>query len=260
MQLHLCLTSIYEQFKSEVNIKVQYVSTDDNFQKGYEQLKQCWLDVDFVKETDFKSTLFEIINHYKNKYCLFFTDDDVFVKPVTVKEYSEMITIFEGNDKIHCLSLRMNPNINYCNPAKLKINPPNEFVEKEKYLLWYWTRPELAYHYCWAYPMAINSHIYEMERLVKLINILDFTNVNELESRLNGKRYLDKPLILSFLETKVFNVQNNFVQGTRTGEVEHENSVESLNEKFLNGEFISTENIYGMKPTQAHGPIEYKFQ
>ena len=94
--------------------------------------------------------------------------------------------------------------------------------------------------------------------MLRVLKKVAFNNVNEMESRMNGNRFFDKPLLLSFNETKVFNVQNNFVQGTRVDEVHNSHSPNELNKLFLDGYIIDTAKLYKMEPTQAHGKVDYK--
>ena len=258
-QLELCLRSIKAKFKPAHKIIVQYTYDNNEYKKAYDIVSKKYPNVIFIKEDDFRNTLVKLINTFENEYCMFFTDDDVFVKPVSVKEYEFLMGVYKSNQNIHVLSFRMNMSINFCNPANTAIERPSSFIESEEYLLWNWQQPGINRHYCWGYPMAINSHLYPRERIVDQIKRSDFHNVNSLESRLNGKRWFDKPLILSFNETKVFNVQNNFVQGSRMKEEHFNQSIKMLNDKFLQGYRLSTKNLYGMNPQRAHGAIEYQF-
>jgi len=249
-QLELCLRSIKEKFHVDKKILVQYTSTNEDYEIGFQNVAKLYPDTEFIRETNFKETLQETLKKVNTEYVVFFTDDDVFIKGIDCYMYE---------DKYHCLSLRMNPKINRCYPANNKLIKPPSLIRSfslsiHERMSWNWTEAE-DQHTCWGYPMAINSHIYRSRDIMPLIYQGVYNNVNSLESHLNRNRWFDKPYMLSFTETKVFNVQNNFVQGPRQNEIEY--SVEWLNEQFLAGKRISTDNIYGLEPQAAHGKLEY---
>jgi hypothetical protein len=245
-QTELMIRSMKEKFNVDKDIKVLFNSSNDDFQKGFVKCSEIHNDVDFLYEDSFKKYFETLLDQVETEHIVFFTDDDVFVKDVYDIDFNA--------DKYHCLSLRMNPTINRCYPANNKpIESPGLHMSVNK-MAWNWTDAE-DQACCWGYPMAINSHIYRSHDIIPLIKRGQYHNVNSLEAYINHKRWFDKPYMLSFTETKVFNVQNNFVQGPRMNEQKY--SVEWLNEQFLAGKRISTENIYGLEPQAAHGTIEY---
>jgi len=152
----------------------------------------------------------------------------------------------------------MNPEINYCYPAKKPMKIP-DFISTTPYLLWNWeNQPDP--HTCWGYPCAINGHLYDIEWFRSTINSLNFNNANTLEAELNRRRRKEKPQLVSFTQTKIFNVQNNFVQGTSQGVSTQGCTIQDLNNKFLAGERITLNGITGMQTTMAHGTCTYAFE
>lgn len=254
LQLELLLRSIKQKLLLRSNVSVLYKTSNEIFNVAYDELKKEYPEVCFIRESGFQSDVIKIVSTFKNRFCIFFCDDDVFINEVTEKELNELILQYDSKP-IHSISLRMNPNINYCYPARKEIAPPT-FIEKEKFLLWDWRTCNI--HYCWGYPMAVNSHIYETNKIFKVISGIGFRNPNDLECHLNRNRFQDKPLLISFKESKVFCVQNNFVKPDKGQSFEIDvNSAEFLNSLFLKGKRIDTKNIYGLKENKAHGTIEY---
>lgn len=245
-QTELMIRSMKEKFHVDKRIYLQYTTTSQAFEEGFQKLRDTHKDITYRKEESFKETLCSILDEVKTEYVVFFTDDDVFLQDLNG-------SIAYPNE-YHCLSLRMNPTIDRCYPAGNKFMSIPCCREIGEHILWNWKEvPDQ--HTCWGYPMAINSHIYRSKDIIPLIQSGSYHNVNSLEAHLNRNRWHDKPYMLSFTETKVFNVQNNFVQGPRQNEQKY--SVEWLNEQFLAGKRISSKNIYGLKPQAAHGTIEY---
>jgi hypothetical protein len=254
-QLELLLRSMHEKLNVFHSVVVQYTATTEEFQKGFNKLQQFHPYIKFQKESSFKDTLVDILKTVNTEYILFHTDDDVYLQDVSL-----VCAPDELNDGYHCFSLRMNPTIDRCYPANnKKIKAPRLNINDYQGLMsWNWKEAE-DQHTCWGYPMALNSHIYRSKDIIPLINKGKYHHPNSLECWLNQNRWHDKPYMLSFTETKVFNVQNNFVQGPRMAEIQ-EYGVSELNNEFLAGKRISTDNIYGLRPNAAHGVIDYKLK
>jgi len=248
-QLDLLLRSMDEYLKVEKRVCVLYTYSEDKFKKAYDKIREYHPNVVLSKEGhSFRTSFLNILNYFENEFCVFFTDDDVFINRITDRYYRKMIEMYNISPQTHSISLRMNSKINYCFPAKKDIRPP-QLLKEQDHISWDWTKANK--HYCWGYPMAVNSHIYETKKLRDVLNEVDFNGVNNLEAVMNCHRYKDKPYMLSFKETKVFNVQNNFVKlGCNS------RGVDELNEVFLEGKRIK---IKGKIPnTQCHGEVEYE--
>src|SRR3990170_6252117 len=76
------------------------------FKAGYSQVKKMYTAVKFVRETDFRKQLIDLVTR-GGKYVLFLVDDDVMIRPFAknCREFKE----FKRNSKILCLSLRLSP-------------------------------------------------------------------------------------------------------------------------------------------------------
>jgi hypothetical protein len=255
-QVDLCIRSIYDNFEYPYDITLQYTYSNDEFKKGFDELQAMHPDVTFVEEVEFQKTFQNLANRCKGEYILCLTDDDIIINKVDCVELDKLLLLYNYDNMIHSVSLRMNPTVTYCYPAKTDILPP-QLTMKSFYFYWNWTEAPNQ-HYCWGYPMAIDGHIYKVPWFQERIKNLQFNNVNQLEDALNNNRDHGKPLLVSFNQSKHFNVQNNFVQGHRIDEVHNDYSVEELNKKFLDDYQISTENLYGFQKQQVHGPLDYK--
>jgi len=253
-QLHLCLTSLIEKFDALMYINVQYTSSNDEYEKGYMDCAKIFDSVDFIRENDFQSMCKNILETVNTPYILFLVDDDVFINAITEKEYCEMTNILDITDNIHCGSIRMNKTVNKCYPANNKDMEIPILLEYGNLFNWNWTEAK-DQHTCWGYPMSMTAHIYKSNEIIPLIQKGKFNNVNSLEAFINANRFRNKHYMVSFKDSKVFNVQNNFVQGNRVNE--HSYTIEWLNEQYMNNKTISTKNIYGLKRNACHGTIEY---
>lgn len=247
-QLDLLLNSIKKFFLFDTNINILYTYSNKDFGKGYDILKGKNKNIVWHKQNNFELDTKKIINNFTKKYTLFLCDDDVFINFVEFDDLMELLELY--TKEIHCISMRMNSTINFCYPAKLEMIIP-KFIESKYYLKWNWT--EYNPHTCWGYPMSIDNHIYKTNNIVNLINTLHFYNVNDLEANINRNRWRNKPFMLSFLQTKIYNIQNNFVKEKSNEEVIQ------LNENFIDDKKINPKNIYYLNPKSCHGYLKYEF-
>lgn len=259
MQLELAIRSIKEKLHIPYTLYAQYTHSNEFYKGGYDLLKKMHPEVIYIRESTVRNSLILAVHGWKEEYLMFDADDSVFVQDVSQEEFNTLFNTYTKNPKIHTISFRMNPTINYCYPAKKEIEPPHFIENTDKYILWDWTKS--VPHYCWGYPMSAISHIYKKRDILPIIMKNEFTNVNSLESVLNRNRFWDKSLMISFKETKCFSVQNNFVKSeSNPNDACDFYSIAGLNLKFLEGYIISTENIYGHVDNKAHGHIPYFLQ
>ena len=191
---------------------------EPGFKAGYEKLIKMYPKVDFIKQTDFKRQLTEVVKH--SDYILFLTDDDVMIAPFSENcpEFRE----FKDNRDVVSLSLGLSPKV-----AGKK---------------WQWKDYRGNYRLrMWGYPMSVDSCIFRAEDILPTIEANDITNPNQLETQLN-LNIPNRPLMMCFTTPRIVNnsvnqVQTNFPAHTY-GITTHE-----LEEKFLKGERLSLEDI-----------------
>jgi len=65
MQLDCCLKTLYKQCQDveRIDISVLYTTTSEGHEKSYDILEQTYLDVNFIKENNFKENLLEVIDN-----------------------------------------------------------------------------------------------------------------------------------------------------------------------------------------------------
>lgn len=247
MQFLYCTETTMRMFGAESSI-LALIKADEKYKKAYEKLGE------FLYEDDFQKDVKGLTREIKSKYIMFLCDDDCFINPVYNYAMKNMLLYFEEHTEVHSFSLRMNPKIDYCFPAKKSMEAP-PIKDEGEFMTWNWAEAE-DQHTCWGYPFAINSHIYRTKDIVPLIQSIEFKNVNDLESQLNRRRMRDKPYMMSFKETKVFNVQNNFVKD----EENHNDNPDKMSAEKMNEMFLAGKRITGVKnvpDNMCHGEVEY---
>ena len=252
MQLELCLRSIYAHIVPAPKIYVLYRDTTPDFTTGYTKTRALYPDVLWVRESNFHTNFYDICHQIQTPYFLGLTDDDVVIRPPNLEKLLPAYS-----DDVATISLRINPKINYCHPAKLELITP-EFESIMPILRWRWTKCDARGE--WGYPHPINAHVYKMSYFNHLLVNAIFSTPNELEAWLNHHRDLTKPYLIADTKTSILNIPNNL---TQTGYTPHnnqeKNSTFALNTLFLRGYKINTDNLYNIHPTQAHAEIPYSY-
>ena len=250
-KLHFLLDSIAQHFDVGASIYVLYKGTAHKMRDGYRHCEKKFPHVAFIEETEaFSTHVKRIISGWGNRHCLFLCDDNVFINTVTKDDLQNALNKYEGGVDYHSLSLRMTPTTSYCQPAGKEMEIPKLEDEGPQLFSWNWQEAK-DQHTCWGYPMAINTHIYRVEDIKAEIMPIEFTNANTLEAALNGRRWTGHPLMLSFKERKIFDVNNSKVNNT-----DDFNMIDLLN--YMGGMRITGISDYA--PNSSHGTASYKWQ
>jgi hypothetical protein len=217
-QLELLLRSL--------NLPASVIYTyDPAFKSGYDKLITMYPKVNFVLETDFKSQIIECLERSPEDYVLFLVDDDVMIEPFAEKNCPQFEE-FKKNPEIICLSLRLAPY--YEGAPKMNDN------------IWNWQ----GLKHDWGYPMSVSAHIFRKKDILPIMTKGEFENPNDLEVLLR-KNPPNKPLMVCVNQPNIINTPANVVQTkyrlNRFGNAGI--SPEEMNEKFINGQRISLNDI-----------------
>ena len=155
----------------------------------------------------------------------------------------------------------MGTNVNYTYTANVDSPPPPFTVytnEDDKLFEWDWgTQDPMA---DWGYPSCINSHIYRTNFFKNNVLPMNFINVNMLEGILNNQRGKFPPHMICFNKPKTINVANNLTQsGHNRHSGKEEFSLESLNNKYLDGYLIDVKPFYNLDINMATFERDYTF-
>jgi hypothetical protein len=255
-QLELLLSSI-ERFAPHLfdDITVLYKAMDE-YLVAYMQLIKMKPNIKFVKETDFRSDVLNLINTPYD-FTSFLVDDAVFYKAVdsSKEEICNQIT----NDVV-CFSLRLGKNCNYSHPANLHytLGEHKSFANMIKFEF---NRQEAG---DFKYPLSVDGHIFNTPFITMLISKINFNNPNTLEASLQSymvTNFLPKNLV-SFNESKLVSIPVNLVNTTfknRHG-LEFFMSEEELNDKFICGYTIDFDVMNFNNINGPHKEIKYEFK
>ena len=257
MQLDLLLKSIQKNFHTENKIDVLVLSTDQIYERGYEIIKQRYSHASLHKQwpnASFKDQVMAIVDLFDYDWTVCFLDDDVVINPVDLVPALEFIT-----SDVNALSLRMHPGITTCYPKDMIMAMPDFQLCDNNLMKWNWAKYDPALD--WGYPMSLGGNVYRHSYLKGIWEDIRFAAPNWMEGYMHMCRPIGwMPYQLAFTEQKVYNVANNLVQNVCDNRYEHNhnNSIEILNKKYLDGYEINLSKIEGRQYISANGPAEYK--
>lgn len=116
LQLYACLESIERYFTGVRRLSVIYRTSHDGYLKGYQQVKERFPQVTFIKQSEdhpkkeFKSLVLKSIFDSPSQYILFGVDDIIVKDFVDFKFCMEMME----RTKAYGFYLRFGKNISFC--------------------------------------------------------------------------------------------------------------------------------------------------
>lgn len=223
---------------------VLYRPTSGRYVAAYAELRRTWSHVRWLAETSFKSDLLGVLG--QERLLVFHTDDDVFFRDVDR---------FELHDDEVCFTLRLGLNTTYCYPL--------DIVEKLRGLssgggriVWPW---ECQGPGSYGYPLALNGHVLRQDEARGWLERADYTTPNELEASLQQFLPETRPLMASFVHSRVVSIPANIVNETYTNRHGGLYGVAELNDRFLSGERIDVRAMTFDGVNACHAEIPYVF-
>lgn len=257
-QLFTLITSIKDNSTLFKDILVLYKSTDDEYKKGYDKVRELYPEVYFHEETDFKKDLEDLLNYKKEEteYISFMVDDQIMYQKLENEDkILELIT-----DDVLCFSLRLGMNINYRHLTNSYFGLPVYEDKGNGFVKWNWRKEGSQSDH--GYPLSVDSTIYRHYEISKLISSINYNNPNTLEGNLQSKLNGLRENMLSYRYSKVVNLPINRVNdvfSNRFGDKVNINE-KTLNDKFLNGEIIDYKSMDYQSVNSCHVELDLKFK
>ncbi len=233
-------------------VSVLYKSTDSDFQDGYHRVmaKEILTNIHWLKETDFKSDVRNLVLTMKHESLLMFlVDDNIIFRKIDITP-----TVAKFQRKHLFISLRASRS--YPRDRELP-----SFSETDGSLEWKWKIKRKKSN-TWNYPFSVDGNIYQTVRLQQILNNINFAAPNSFESAMHAYRkcrwirQIDKAI--SPMQPSVFNNPLNRVQ--TEGKTYHKNiDPNFINKKYLAGFEIDNSKLYACKPTDTHHEMALDF-
>ncbi len=245
------MKSLYTNYKENKNVLL-YNYSNDNFKKGYDILQKEYSEVEFIRESNIRQNVIDILdNHQNEKYVVFYCDDNIWKESFNLN-CKEFYT-FKSNEIICCFSLRMHPRISKCYTANIDTPPPEIPYSNDPYI-WNW----VGLKGDWGYPMSIDGHIFRYDFIRNLLKNLNFTNVNLIEAYMSMYPPKEQPYMICGQKSYILNIPLNRVQ-TTSPNINMNVSIDYLNDLFLSGKIIDTNKFIGFDNISPHQEVEISF-
>ena len=237
-QLDLLLSSIKKFCPNQFDISVLYTYSILNFKAGYERCQRYHPSVEFIKETNFCEQTKEILN--RKDYTCVCTDDTVCTNSfVLTKEMMKDVGVF---------SLRLGLNTLIQEPFSGRIQPAlTKYVEENDTICWdsrdY--HPLENYGFLTGHDGCVYTNQYK-----NIVQDLEFSKTNQLETLLFNERHRMNPYIRSFRKSCFVNLPSNNQSGITLAD--NSLPLEETNKKFIEGKRFRLDEVEKMKVVGCH--------
>ncbi|MEX0849097.1 MAG: hypothetical protein WD055_02615 [Candidatus Dependentiae bacterium] len=259
MQLYALLESSSVFISGLRDVFVVYRSSGDDFQSGYEIVKQSFPQVHYLKQRkdakDFKQLTLKAFNASTAEYILFGVDDIIVKDDI---DLHHAISAMEQYNAYGCF-LRLSPYINYLYSwNRAQSIPPLQDVGDG----FIWRFNQASQISDWGYPHTVDMTVYRKKDIKDDMNRLGYYNPNSLESmwagvtsKIRGRQGF------CYATSKIVNLPLNVVQ-TQFGNSNMKRkdlSPKTLLQCFLDGKKIDLWPLYQIQNRSAHMEYEPTF-
>ncbi len=236
---------------AQTPLRVLYACSDAAQEKAYADLARTHAHVKFVRESDFRADLLDIVDGARA--VMFLVDDTLFVQPFSV---AAALAELDRHPDALGFSLRLGHNTTYCYPLDRPQRTPAFEKPAAGVLKFQWTSGEHDF----AYPLEVSSSIYRAEDIGPLLAWLPFRHPNSLEGALapQAQLYRDaRPSLLCFERSVAFAAPINRVQSTHANRAAADDarSPSALLRAFQQGQRIDVAAYAGFVPSACHQEI-----
>jgi hypothetical protein len=258
LQLDLSLTT-NEKYCLEKNGRNEYVlykASNERYEAAYQKLMTEHPNVQFIKEKNFKSDLYECIK--KKEYVLFIVDDCIFTRKYSISTVSNFLDICDG---ALGFSLRLGTNTKYCYPLYIKNDIP--YMQN---------LGNNVYGFSWkeagkgdfSYPLELSSSMYRIKDIKPIIEGLHYTNPNQLEWAMYNYiiNLTNKSFLLCYETSPAFCNPINRIQeenNNRVG-INPDYSIENMLRAYESGYRINHEKFDGFISNGCHQEIDIEYE
>ena len=258
MQLDLTLRTNRKHCveKNARNEIVLYKTSNDRYEKAYEQLSSEHPQVQFLKENNFKLNLYECIK--KKSQVLFLVDDCIFTRKYSIDNISSFLDICDG---VLGFSLRLGLNTKICYPLYIENDIPHMQKLGVNIYAFSWKEAGAG---DFSYPLELSSSAYRIRDIKAIIEGLHYTNPNQLEWVMYNyvPKLVNKPFLLSYETSPAFCDPVNRVQEENNNRVgsNSEYSLENLLDLYEQGYRIDDEPFNDFISNGCHQERELTFR
>ncbi len=233
MQLYALCESIEHHIQGLESTTVIYRASNDAFDTAYNQVKQRFASINFIRQgpqpsKDFKPLLISSLRSGRSPYVCFAVDDMIVKKDIDLTEVTQALE----QTNAYGFFLRLGTHISFCYMLNQKQPLPQYTKVSDNILTWSFKD---GIH-DWNYAHTVDMTIYRKKDLILDFLIMDYTNPNTLEATWARKAQLIQHKTgLCYQASSVVNIPMNLVQEVCNNHSMLSWTAEQLLEKFNNG-------------------------
>lgn len=225
-QLELLISSIYENYYSEIfSISIIY-KCDEKFTQSYKVVKDRYIinyDINWINESNFEDDVISSLKKFGTKLVCLLTDDTVFFRKFTEhcpKNFNSTFSYRLGYNTII--------QDEYSNTLQPFLIPDERFEDIVS-----WNPNKYPAHINYGYPFSFDGHVYYADFLLSCINS-QFKTTNDLEGILHNQREKIE-FISSNLHSSCVNCPINNLSGLTLSGKKYPLSIDQCNAIILSG-------------------------
>ncbi len=178
LQLHLTLASYRLHVKNPAPLTILYCASTPAYAKAYKEVAACFpksAKFTFIEEKGgFKPTLLQVLNGFTCSKMFFLTDDDVFIQPLDMAEF----TSFDPLTTV--VSPILSPQIKYAHVLQRAVRPPKTFAKVKGHpelVSFTWGDGEAQ----WDYPFSVDGNLFSTPEVRTIAAVTAYKAPNTFE-------------------------------------------------------------------------------
>lgn len=178
LQLHLTLASYRLQVKNPMPLTILYCASNPAYAKAYAEVAASFpksAKFTFVEEKGgFKATLLQVLNSLTCAKMFFLTDDDVFVQPLDMAEF----TSFDPLTTV--VSPTLSPQVKYAHVLQREVRRPKGFEKVKGHpemVSFTWSDGEAQ----WDYPFSVDGNLFSTAEVRTIAAVTAYKAPNTFE-------------------------------------------------------------------------------
>jgi len=272
-QAELLLRSLKEMVIGWENflVTIFYNYDAEIYEQGYAVLKKIHPEFHYHKEDparSLNSQLNELITLKEKEFFSFFVDDMVVVRPFSKKD--GQFKLLAQRSDILALSLRLNKNINYCQPRgwkghPLKIDQSGVYSLKRSKFQHFLERNILSRALRkigfgvfvpvwgdWSIKMSMDGNVFRFNEFKEYFKKLPECSYVPALEPLMGRTPMDGDNMIIYPESRIMNIASNKIGRINMHYKSAEEDPAFINNKFLSGGRLSYEHLKNINNRSCH--------
>lgn len=257
IQLYAFLESTQKYVTGIAEQKVVYRASNDEFEKGYQEVKNKFSGVTFLQQgkhpkADFKPLTLRASFNSPAEYIIFAVDDIILKDYVDLQQCAQLI---EEHDA-YGFYLRLGKNVSFCYPENCQMTVPPLQEVCSGVFSWHFNQARQ----CWGYPHTVDMTLFRKKDIQHAFERLPYASPNQLEGNWAGLAgYVRNKKGLCFTHSKIVNLPLNRMHNDYQNRHMNFMTAQELLDEFNKGSKIDIQPLFKVANKSAHMEYEPTF-